>query len=161
MSVDPARCANCGADVRAQFAEGIERCTECGFNLPLPLVNDEALLVRRRWHFCSWLCFLLTPVAVWLLSLYPNWFNNVVPGSAAQFLQMMAPFVPVGAFGLGTLTAGYCLAKLHANPQTTGEVIKATIAFAFGLSMVYVTVVFAGCLVIGLVLLILNSIHPG
>ena len=161
MSVDSRRCANCGADVRAQLADGIERCTECGTNLPLPLINDEALLVRKRWHFCFWLCFLLAPVAVWLLSLYPNWFKNVVPGSAAQFLQMMAPFGIVGAFGLGTLTAGYCLAKLYAESQTTGGVIKATIAFAFGLSMVYVTVLFAGCLAIGLVLLILNSIHPG
>jgi hypothetical protein len=64
---------------------------------------------------------------------------------------MMAPFGLVGVFALGTLTAGYCLAKLYAKTRTTGQLIGATIGLALGLSVVYAAILFVGCLaVIGL-----------
>jgi hypothetical protein len=83
-----------------------------------------------------------------LVALQPNWFKNVVPGSAGQFLRMMAPFGVVGTFALGVLGAGFSLARLHAKPRTTAGVIGATIAFAVGLTIVYAAILFIGCLVI-------------
>lgn len=111
---------------------------------------DEVLTrgERRRWRLCFWLCFLLTPAAVLLLALQPNLFKNVIPGSAGQFLRMMAPFGVVGTFAAGALGAGYCLAKLHAKPRTTAGLIGATVAFAVGLTVVYVGILFVGCLII-------------
>lgn len=148
MNVDPSRCANCGVDIRAEIANGLDRCTGCGGNFPLPLVNDEARRVRRHWRLCFWLCFLLTPAAVLLVALQPNWFKDAVPGSAGQFLRMMAPIGVVGTFAAGALGAGYCLAKLHAKPRTTAGLIGVTIAFAVGLTVVYVGILFVGCLIL-------------
>lgn len=102
---------------------------------------------RRRWRLCFWLCFLLTPAAVFLLALQPELFKNVISGSGRQFLQMMAPFGIVGTFAVGALGAGYCLAKLHAKPRPTAGLIGATVAFAVGLTVVYVGILFVGCLI--------------
>ena len=97
---------------------------------------------------CFWLCFLLTPVAVLLLAVGPSFFKNVISASARQFLQMMTPFGIFGTVAVGALGAGYCLAKLHAKPRTIGGLIVATIAFGLGLTVVYVAVLFVGCLAI-------------
>lgn len=150
------QCPKCQRDI-PNDESALAKCPQCGelwYHPPpppspvLPDLEDQTLAEHRRWRLCFWLCFLLTPVVVWLLALYPNWFKNVVPGSAAKFLQMMAPFGIVGAFGLGTFTASYCLAKLYAKPRTTVGLIVATIAFGLGLTVVYVAVLFVGCLAI-------------
>lgn len=76
----------------------------------------------------------------------PNWFKNMIPGSAGQFLQMMAPFGVVGTFALGALGAGFSLARLHAKPRSTAGLIGTTIAFALGLTVIYGAILFVGCL---------------
>ena len=160
MSKSPEVCPKCGH----RFAEGspdLSSCPSCGELCssqrvtnppPLPeapaLHDDQTPAERRRWRFCFWLCFLLTPAAVLLLALQPNVFKNVIPGSAGQFLRMMAPFGVVGTFAAGALGAGYCLAKLHAKPRTTAGLTGATVAFAVGLTVVYVGILFVGCLII-------------
>jgi len=59
---------------------------------------------------------------------------------------MVAPFGIIGTIALSALGAGYCLAKLYAKPRTTGGLVWATIAFAFALTVVYVAILFVGCL---------------
>jgi hypothetical protein len=103
---------------------------------------------RRRWRLCFWLCFLLAPVGVLLVGLQPGLFGGAVPGPVGQFLRLVAPFGLFGTYALGSLGAGYCLAKLHAKPRTTAGLVGATIAFAIGLSIVHAAILFVGCLAI-------------
>lgn len=110
--------------------------------------EDQTPDERWRWRLCFWLCFLLTPVAVLLLAVGPEFFKNVIPASARQFLQMMTPFGIFSTVAVGALGAGYCLAKLHAKPRTTVGLIIATIAFGLGLTVVYAAVFFVGCLAV-------------
>ena len=132
MSKSPEVCPKCGH----RFAEGspdLSSCPSCGELCssqrvtnppPLPeapaLHDDQTPAERRRWRFCFWLCFLLTPAAVLLLALQPNVFKNVIPGSAGQFLRMMAPFGVVGTFAAGALGAG--------STRTSGSRTRARLA---------------------------------
>lgn len=159
MSKSPELCPKCGH----RFPEGSpnpswcpgcgELCTSQQVSDPPPLSEQLGLdqhqtpAERRRWRLCFWLCFLLTPVAVLLVGLQATLFRGIGSGPAGQFLRMMVPFGVVGAFAAGALGAGYCLAKLHAKPRTTAGLIGATVAFAVGLAVVYLGILFVGCLV--------------
>lgn len=142
-SPDPSWCPGCG-----------ELCSSPAVVEPPPLPEPpyfedyQTPVERRRWRICFWLCFLLTPVAVPLFALFPNLFQNVISVPVRQYLQMMTPIGIFGTVALGALGAGYCLAKLHAKPRTTGGLIAATIAFAVGLTVVYAAILFVGCLAI-------------
>jgi len=160
MSHSPEVCPKCGH----RFPEGSpehSRCPSCGQLCssqqvgdppPLPaqpgLDRNQTPAERRRWRLCFWLCFLLSPVAVLLVGMQTSLLRGIGSGPAAQFLRMMVPFGVLGTFAAGALGAGYCLAKLHAKPRTTGGLIGATVAFAVGLTVVYVGILFVGCLVI-------------
>ena len=160
MSKSPEVCPKCGR----RFVEGSPNPSWCPDRgqlcsspevvepppLPEPPYFEEyqTPAERRRWRICFWLCFLLTPVAVLLLAVGPEFFKNVISASARQFLQMMTPFGVFGTVAVGALGAGYCLAKLHAKPRTTVGLIISTIAFAFGLTVVYVAILFVGCLAV-------------
>ena len=160
MSKSPEACPKCGHRFPVESPEPSwcpgcgELCSSPELIEPPPLAEPpyfeeyQTPAERRSWRICFWLCFLLTPVAVLLLAVGPSFFKNVISVSARQFLQMMAPFGIFGTVAVGALGAGYCLAKLHAKPRTTGGLIGATIAFGFGLTVVYVAILFVGCLVI-------------
>ena len=153
MSHSPEVCPKCGH----RFPEGSlipNRCPGCGELcsneqvLGPPLEEVQTRGERRRWRLCFWLCFLLTPAAVLLSVLLAGLFSNSASGSAGQFQRLLAPFGVFPILALGTLGAGYCLAKLHAKPRTTAGLVGVTVAFAVGLTVVYVGILFVGCLVI-------------
>jgi hypothetical protein len=140
---DPGRCPGCGELCSSQQVVDPQSWPEA----PGP---DEVQTrgERRRWRLCFWLCFLLTPAAVLLAALLMSLFRNAVPGSAGQFQRWLAPFGVFPILALGTLGAGFSLAKLHAKPRTTAGLVGVTVAFAVGLTVVYVGILFVGCLVI-------------
>ena len=159
MSHSPEVCPKCGH----RFPEGSSipsRCPGCGdlcsneqvlgpppSAKPPPLEEVQTRGERRRWRLCFWLCFLLTPAAVLLAVLLVSLFSSAAPGSAGQFQRLLAPFGVFPILALGTLGAGYCLAKLHAKPRTTAGLVGVTVAFAVGLTVVYVGILFVGCLI--------------
>ena len=140
---DPSGCPSCGELGSSQ--QVVEPPPLSG---PSGLDEVQTAGERRRWRLCFWLCFLLTPAAVLLAVLLPNLFKNVVPGSGGQFRRLLAPFGVFGTFALGALGGGFCLAKLHAKPRTTAGLIAVTIALALGLTVVYVGILYVGCLII-------------
>ena len=160
MSKSPEVCPKCG-HLLAEGSPDSSWCPGCGErcssqrvasppSMPGPPGQEEIQTPseRRRWRLCFWLCFLLTPAASLLLALLPNFFKGTVPGSLAHFLPQVAPFGVFGTVALGTLGAGFSLAKLHAKPRTTAGLIGVTITIAVGLAVVYVSILFVGCLIL-------------
>jgi hypothetical protein len=140
---DPSWCPGCG-----ELCSGLEVVEPAPLPPPPDFEAFQTPAERRRWRLCFWLCFLLTPPAVLVTVVLPNLFRSVAPGFAGQFLRLLAPAGVLGTFALGALGAGFCLAKLHAKPRTTAGLIGATVAFAVGLAVVYVGILFVGCLVL-------------
>lgn len=150
MEPIPHRCGNCGAEIQREIDTGLAQCISCDAPIPGSSFDLEALLEQRRWRKTFWLLFFATPCLSLLIGLIPN----LLEGSSILAIELS----PLGANSLlagiiaapilGSLACGYCLMKQRGQARTTLESFVLPIAYGIGILIIYVSILFMGCLML-------------
>jgi hypothetical protein len=117
-------CPHCTSDVTAAFAKGENKCPFCGARLGNRLVNG---VFRTGLWILFWLLFLGTP-GYYLFALK----TNAVP----DFRPLL-----IGIVGSGTVLSAFFSRSVVA-------IIPWAILFTIGVGVVYLGILFVGCLVL-------------
>ena len=143
MQPDFQHCSHCGADIREDRHAGLTYCSACGrdpFPEETPHLDMEDVADKGRWRVCFWLCFLLTPVAVFFgamgARLLAGWLPGFGGGNMAAIVTNSAATLVLLALGL--LGTGYCRMKFEKRYHEAGDGFVRTMTHAGRVLFIYV-----------------------